>query len=90
MEENSLKEVLAIKYIAHYRSDFKNSLFLGPDRPDKENKLIFPGSNSIVLNSMSGNYENERAQTFFHTVPGSKGITCITQSHNRRFLAWSE
>lgn len=93
--EDNLKDAIAIKYIAHYRSDFKNSLFFGPDRQEKEsqgkdNKLMFPAANSIVINNLSGNYENERVQSFFHTLPGSRGINCIAQSPNKKYLAWSE
>lgn len=95
MEENSLKDTIGIKYIAHYRSDFKNSLFLGPEKQEREpqgkdNKLIFPGANGIVLNNLSGNYENKRDPSFFHTLPGSRGINCIAQSPNKKFFAWSE
>ena len=93
MEESSLKDALAVKYVAHYKASIKNGLFLYPERegqPVRENKLVFPGANSIVANTLSSNFESERSQTFFHTIPGSKGVTCMTQSSNRKLLAWAE
>jgi hypothetical protein len=56
----------------------------------KENRLIFPAANTIVLNTLSTSFENEKAQNFISTLAGSKGITTLTQSQNKRFLAWSE
>ena len=29
-------------------------------------------------------------QNFIDTLPGSKGVTTLAQSQNKRFLAWSE
>jgi hypothetical protein len=55
----------------------------------KENKLIFPAANTIVLNNLSASFENEKIQTFIDTLQGSKGITTLAQSQNKRFLAWS-
>lgn len=56
----------------------------------KDNKLIFPGANSIVVNALSSNFDSEKSQSFYHTVPGSRGITCMTQSNNKKLLAWAE
>ena len=93
MEESSLKDAIAIKYIAHYKADIRNGLFLYPEKDTqavRENKLIFPGANSIVVNTLSSNFDSERTQAFFHTVPSSKGITCMAQSSNKKLLAWAE
>lgn len=68
----------------------KNSLFIHTTVGNKDNKLIYPASNTIVLNSLSSSYENEKAQSFFPALPGSKGITTMAQSFNRKYLAWSE
>lgn len=43
-----------------------------------------------MLNTLSASFENEKVQSFISALPGSKGITTITQSQNKRFLAWSE
>jgi hypothetical protein len=68
--------------------DIKNSLFFDTSNP-KENKLIFPGANSIVLHSLSASFENEKIQNFISALAGSKGIICMAQSYNKRYLAWS-
>lgn len=91
MEEgvSTLKDSITEKYISHYYGEIKNSLFLDNNNA-KENKLIFPAANTIVLNNLSASFENEKVQSFIDTLPGSKGIITLAQSQNKRFLAWSE
>ena len=57
MEEpvSTLKDSITEKYISHYYGEFKNSLFLDNTNP-KENKLIFPPANTIVLNNLSASF----------------------------------
>ena len=55
VEEGSLKEAIVEKYIAHYVGEMRDSLFLETGT-GRENKLIFPGANSIVLNTLSSSY----------------------------------
>lgn len=59
MEESvsTLKESIGEKYISHYYGEVKGSLFLDTNNP-KENKLIFPAANTIVLNNLSASFEN--------------------------------
>ena len=39
---------------------------------------------------MTTSFENDRTQTFINALPGSKGITCLAQSQNKKYLAWCE
>ena len=89
VEESSLRDSVVEKYISHYMGEMRNSLFL-ESGVGRDNKLIFPAANSIVLNHLSASFENEKAQAFISCLQGSKGITTIAQSQNKRFLAWSE
>ena len=86
---STLRESIVEKYVSHYYGEIKNGLFLD-NSGTKEYKLIFPAANSIVLNSLSASFENEKVQNFINTLPGSRGITTLAQSQNRRYLAWSE
>ena len=54
---SSLKDSIVEKYISHYYGEVKNSLFLNTSA-HRENRLIFPAANSIVLNTLSTSYEN--------------------------------
>jgi len=85
---STLKDSVVEKYISHYYGEIKNSLFLDNNNA-KDNKLVFPAANTIVLNNLSASFENEKIQSFIATLPGSRGITTLAQSQNKRFLAWS-
>lgn len=56
-DHSGLKDALALKYISHYKGEFKNSLFFDLTNT-KENKLIYPSCNSIAFNMLSASYEN--------------------------------
>lgn len=52
---STLKDSVTEKYIAHYYGELKNSLFLDVGS-GKDNKLIFPAANTIVLNTLSASF----------------------------------
>jgi hypothetical protein len=69
MEEgaSTLRDAVSPKYIAHYSGEIRNSLFLDLSNL-KEGKLIFPAANTIVLNTLSASFENEKVQSFINTL----------------------
>lgn len=52
---STLKDSIVEKYISHYYGEIKNSLFLD-NSTSKENRLIFPAANTIVLNTLSASF----------------------------------
>lgn len=89
IKDDPLKSALAIKLISHFKGEYKNSLFLDTD-PNRDKKLIFPSANTIAFNALTTSYENDRNQSFISALSGSKGITCLAQSQNKKYLAWCE
>jgi hypothetical protein len=51
----ALKDSVVERYISHYYGEIKNSLFFGT-ATNKENKLIYPAANTIVLNNLSASF----------------------------------
>ncbi|EGR31777.1 WD repeat protein [Ichthyophthirius multifiliis] len=70
----------AIKSILGYRNDLKQSIYQHKDNTS----YIYPGGNAIIINNI------DSKQQFLTPYPGTKGITCITQSPSKRYLAWAE
>ena len=87
-QHSGLKDALAPKFISHFRGELKNSIFLDSG-PTRENRLIYPAANTIAFNTLSASFENEKTQSFIPALLGSQGISCIAQSQNKKYLAWS-
>jgi hypothetical protein len=87
--EDTLRNAVGVKFISHFKGEINNSIFLDSD-PNREKKLIYPSANTLALSSLTSSYENDRNQAFITALPGSKGITCLAQSHDKKFLAWCE
>ena len=88
-KDEPLKNALSIKLVSHFKGEYKNCIYLDTGA-NRENKLIYPSANTIAFNTLTTSFENDRSQTFINALPGSKGITCIAQSQNKKYLAWCE
>eukprot|EP00825_Cyclidium_porcatum_P042903 TRINITY_DN5958_c0_g1_i1.p1 TRINITY_DN5958_c0_g1~~TRINITY_DN5958_c0_g1_i1.p1 ORF type:complete len:214 (+),score=27.08 TRINITY_DN5958_c0_g1_i1:159-800(+) len=74
------KDWIQMKYVLGYRADLKNNIFLHYD----QNRVIYPAGNVITINN------NENKPEFLMPNNKSRGITCITQSRSKKYLAWAE
>ncbi|CAD8184061.1 unnamed protein product [Paramecium octaurelia] len=87
-----LKEVLGLKYVFGFRGDIKNSILQGTQTNVQEKstktKFIYPAANNIVIFDPIA--DKNKSQEIIQTVLGSKGVTCLTISLSRRYIAWSE
>jgi len=76
-----LSDALNIKYVFGYKTDFKNNLFALDD-----GRLIYPaGHNVVILDT-----DHKSSQTLIYGTEGSFGITAMTLSPMKKFLAFAE
>lgn len=76
--QKPIKDIIVPKYVFGYRGDFKNNIL--PHQVT--NKFIYPAANAIII------YDNEsKLQHIIQTLNGSRGITCMTISPNRRYCS---
>ena len=62
-------------------SEFKNNIFITSDNQS----IIYPAGNVIVIDNAES-----KPQRFIQCFPGSLGISCMTTSKSRKWLAWAE
>ncbi len=82
---------MQIKNLNGFMGELRNSIFHYSRKENTEGlNLIYPAGNMIVCSQLTSSFEFDKVQDPIFKLFRKRGITAITQSASKRYIAWAE
>ena len=82
----TMSDILSVKYIFGYSGHLKNNIHhLSDEKSNHSNRIMYTAGHNIVF------YNTDSCeQVYIHGTEGTSGITCLTMSPSKKYLAFAE